>query len=225
MCGRFTLLDFEPAQLLMQVLDVKVSAPLASRYNIAPTQMVAAVRESAAGTGRELGMFRWGLIPRCAKDPSIGDRMINARAETAAEKPAFRDAFRHRRCLIPASGFYEWKKEARRKQPYYICSRDGSPLAFAGLWERWEGEGSDAIESCVILTTASNELLKPIHDRMPVILPPDTFALWLDPALQDPGAITGLLRRYPPEAMVAFPVRTLVNNPAVDDPRCIEPAA
>lgn len=225
MCGRFTLLEFEPTRMLTQVFGIEVSSRLASRYNIAPTQPVAVLRTSPEGVGRELVMLHWGLIPRWAKDPSVGNRMINARVETVAEKPAYRDAFRRRRCLVPASGFYEWKKEARRKQPYYICSRDGSPIAFAGLWERWEAEGSDAIESCVILTTASNELLKPIHDRMPVILPPDTFALWLDPALQDPGAITGLLRRYPPEAMVAFPVRTLVNNPAVDDPRCIEPAA
>ncbi|HZW37238.1 MAG: SOS response-associated peptidase [Deltaproteobacteria bacterium] len=221
MCGRFTL--FEPDQVLAREFGVSGFPPLPPRYNIAPSQPVAAVRASPAGKGRELALLRWGLIPSWAKDPAIGDRLINARAETAREKPSFRNAFKRRRCLIPASGFYEWQRKERGKQPHYIRMRDGHLFAFAGLWDRWESPGAGGVETCTILTTDANAVLVPIHDRMPVILPRGEYARWLDPSLQDPDSLAALLVPYPPEGMLAIPVSPRVNSPAVDDEGCIAP--
>lgn len=221
MCGRFTL--FDTAASLAEAFEVAEVPSLSPRYNIAPSQAVAAVRIPPSGGAREVVLLRWGLIPSWAKDPSLGDRMINARAETAAGKPAFRSAIRRRRCLVPASGFYEWKRTNGRKQPYYIRRPDGKPFAFAGLWESWEGPGQAAVESCTILTTSANELLLPIHDRMPVIVSPADYDLWLSPKVRDPAELARLFRPAPPEGMTTFPVGTAVNNPKTDSPQLIEP--
>jgi putative SOS response-associated peptidase YedK len=221
LCGRFTL--FDTAASLAEAFEVAEVPSLSPRYNIAPSQAVAAVRIPPSGGAREVVLLRWGLIPSWAKDPSLGDRMINARAETAAGKPAFRSAIRRRRCLVPASGFYEWKRTNGRKQPYYIRRPDGKPFAFAGLWESWEGPGQAAVESCAILTTSANELLLPIHDRMPVIVSPADYDLWLSSEVRDPAELARLFRPCPPEEMTAFPVGTAVNNPKTDSPQLIEP--
>ncbi len=227
MCGRFTLTDPD-ADLAVQ-FDLPQIPDLKPRYNIAPTQPVAAVRvapEAAstdAGAAREMALFHWGLIPFWAKDPDIGARMINARAETAAEKPAFRAAFRRRRCLVVADGFYEWQKQNGWKQPFYICLRDRRPFAFAGLWERWQGPDDTVIESCTLLTTTPNDLIRPLHNRMPVILHPRDYELWLDPGFQQVEELQPLLGPYPAGEMDAYPVSRLVNSPKNDDPKCIEP--
>ena len=171
-------------------------------------------------------MLHWGLVPAWAEEPKVGGQMINARAESAATKPVFREAFRRRRCLVPADGFYEWKKLTSGKQPYCIRGRDHQPFAFAGLWERWLG--SDAyppIESFTILTTEPNALLRPLHDRMPVILDPGDFDLWLDPAIGEPDRLRRLLSPFPDDRLVAYPVSTRVNRPANDDPSCLEEVA
>ena len=219
MCGRFTL--FESSAVLSTEFSVPITFKLTPRYNVAPSQPVLAVRVSPETKKRDASWFRWGLVPRWAKDDSIGYGMINARAETVTEKPGFRDAFRHRRCLVPASGFYEWKKEARRKQPYYIRRKDGRPFAFAGLWERWKGKEEAPVESCTLVTTEANELVSSIHDRMPMILQPADYKLWLDPEISGRGNILPLLRQYSSQEMEAFPVGTIVNNPKTEDPRCI----
>jgi putative SOS response-associated peptidase YedK len=221
MCGRFTL--FEADKVLSRGFGVSGIPPLSPRYNIAPSQPVAAVRATPTGEGRELAFLRWGLIPSWSKDPAIGNRLINARAETAQEKPSFRSAFRRHRCLIPTNGFYEWQRLERGKQPYFVRMRDGQLFAFAGLWDRWESPDKDVIETCTILTTAANTVLAPIHDRMPVILPPTEYARWLDPALRDPDSLAPLLVPFPPEEMLAFPVSPRVNAPTVDDEKCIAP--
>jgi putative SOS response-associated peptidase YedK len=216
MCGRFT--QAADGETIFKVFELPEPPELPPRYNIAPTQDVAAVR--AVDGGRRLATLHWGLIPSWAKERAIGARMINARAETLAEKPAFRAAFRARRCLIVADGFYEWQKVGGRKQPHFIRLRDGQPFGFAGLWERWHGDGEEAVESCTIVTTEANELLAPIHDRMPVIVDPQQFALWLDPSVTDTNRVAELLRPYASEAMEAYPISLLVNNPANDAPAC-----
>ncbi len=221
MCGRFTLIGQD--QFLAREFGVSDIPLLSPRYNIAPSQPVTAVRASSAGSGREIALLRWGLIPSWSKDPTIGNRLINARAETAQEKPSFRNAFRRHRCLIPASGFYEWQRQERGKQPFYIRMRDERLFAFAGLWERWEGPDEGAIETCTILTTAANAVLAPIHDRMPVIIPPTSYSQWLDPALRDGEPLASLLVPFPPDDMFAFPVSPRVNAPTVDDEGCIAP--
>jgi putative SOS response-associated peptidase YedK len=210
--------------------------PLAPRFNIAPTQPVAAVRLAPESGQRQLAFLKWGLVPAWAKDPAIGNRLINARAESVAEKPAFRAAFRRRRCLVVADGFYEWQRSGGRKQPYFIRLRDDRPFAFAGLWESWEGKdvprtfwetvpGTSLLETCTLITTGPNELMEPIHNRMPVILAPNDYDRWLDPAIQEPDALRPLLRPYPASAMLALPVSPHVNNPRNDDAECIAPAA
>jgi putative SOS response-associated peptidase YedK len=189
------------------------------RYNIAPTQTVIVVADD--GT-RHLTQMRWGLIPSWAKDPAIGNRMINARAETVATKPAFRVALRKRRCLIPADGFYEWHPIGRRKQPIYISLKSREPFSFAGLWEAWTAPDGQEIKTCTIITCEANEVLKPIHDRMPVILTPEAETVWLDPTIQDPERLLPLLVPYPADEIEAYPVSTTVNNPAHDIPQCIQ---
>ncbi len=225
MCGRFTLRT--PAHRLAEAFGVAALPNLAPRYNIAPTQDVVAIRHADAG--RELTMLRWGLIPGWAKDPAIGARMINARAETVAEKPSFRAAFRQRRCLVAADGFYEWRKTAEGpkapKQPYYIRLESDAPFAIAGLWERWRDPAGETVESCTLITTEANPALAPIHHRMPVILAAADYDAWLDPRPASAAALHDLLRPYPGAGMTAFPIGRHVNNVRNDDPGCIEPAA
>ena len=221
MCGRFTL--FEPDKVLAKEFGVSAFAPISPRYNIAPSQPIVAVRAALAGSGREVALLRWGLIPSWSKDPAIGNRLINARAETARDKPSFRNAFKRHRCLIPANGFYEWLRWERGKQPYFVRMRDSHPFAFAGLWDRWESPDEGVIETCTILTTAANAVLAPIHDRMPVILPPGEYDRWLDPSLKDPDSLAPLLVPFPPEEMLAYPVNPRVNAPSTDDKECIAP--
>jgi len=221
MCGRFTL--FEADKILSKEFGVSGVPPLSPRYNIAPSQPIAAVRTPHTGAGRELALLRWGLIPSWSKDPAIGNRLINARAETVQEKPSFRNAFRRHRCLIPTNGFYEWQRQERGKQPYFVRMRDERIFAFAGLWDRWESPDDGVIETCAILTTAANAVLAPIHGRMPVILPQAEYARWLDPALKDPDSLSPLLVPFPPEEMLAIPVSPRVNAPSTDDEKCIAP--
>ena len=217
MCGRFTLRT--PAHRLAEAFGVRELPNLRPRYNIAPSQDVVAIRRAA--DGRELVSLRWGLIPFWAKEAAIGNRMINARAETAAGKPAFRAAFRRRRCLVAADGFYEWQKtDGGPKQPYFIRLADDAPFAIAGLWERWSAPDGEAVESCTLLTTGANDLLRPIHDRMPVILAPAAYDAWLD--AEAPSA-EALLRPYPAGEMTAYAIGRLVNDPRTDAAACIAP--
>ncbi len=221
MCGRYSQTkDIETLQGRFKIeLDDNVYVP---RYNIAPTQNVLTV---VPGDNQNIGQYmKWGLIPSWAKDISIGQKMINARAETLAEKPAFRNALRKRRCLVLADGFYEWKHERSRKVPMRIHLRGNEPFAFAGLYETWKSPTGEVILSCTIITTTPNELMATIHNRMPVILSPDTESLWLDQSLDDPLFLQQLLSPYLTEAMDAYQVSSLVNSPRFDTPDCIAPA-
>jgi putative SOS response-associated peptidase YedK len=241
-----------PATVLIEQfdLDVRADEQLAlfePRYNIAPTQDVVVVRSDAGGGRRTASMMRWGLLPSWSKGVASGAPMINARSETLAEKPAFRSAFRSRRCLIPADGFYEWQQSASgakgKKQPFWIHRPDGGPFAFAGLWEKWRGDlnskagqaepspdpslkgrgnSEGGVESCTIVTTGANAALSELHDRMPVILAPGDYALWLDPNVSEPGQLQHLLAPCGDDELLAEPVSTHVNRVANDDPRCIE---
>ncbi len=193
------------------------------RYNIAPTQEVLAIGRRPDALDLQARLLRWGLIPMWAEGPAVGSRMINARAETVATKPGFRRAFKERRCLLLADGFYEWQRKDHRKQPFCIRLQDGRPFAFTGLWERWVPQDGQPIGSCRIITTVSNGLIQPLHVRMPVILPPADYEVWLSPATQDVDRLHPLPRPYPAEEMIAYPVSTRVNNPANDIPDCIEP--
>lgn len=222
MCGRFTL-TVDPADLKEAFYWVNFgNADFSPRYNIAPTQGVPVVTNDG---GKKLDFFTWGLVPFWAKDPSIGSRMINARSETLAEKPSFRSAYRRRRCLILADGFYEWQKVtgSKIKIPNYIRLKSGSPFAFAGLWEDWHSPDGSQILSTTIITTEPNELMKSIHNRMPVILPESAYELWLDPADKTPRQLQHILQPYPSEGMEAYPVSRLVNSPSNDTSDCIQP--
>jgi putative SOS response-associated peptidase YedK len=192
------------------------------RYNIAPSQEALVVAVGARADERLARMMRWGLVPPWAADASIGHRLINARGETAASKPAFRAAMRSRRCLVPADGFYEWLKRGRGRMPHLFHMRDGRPFAFAGLWERWKPPGGDALESFTILTTDANELVRPVHDRMPVIVPAADYARWLDPDA-DAERVADVMMPFPAEAMTCRPVSTVVNSPQSEGPRCHQP--
>ncbi len=218
MCGRFTLRT--PAQVLAQVFGVTDVPELSPRYNIAPTQNVLAVTLNEQRQ-RHFVLLRWGLIPSWSDDPNIGHRLINARSESVRTKPSFRHAFKHNRCLIVADGFFEWQKQGASKQPMLIGYRDGRPLAFAGLWERWQ-KGPQEIVSCTIMTTEANDFMKPVHDRMPVILAPGVFDQWLT---ADPGDAELLLGPSPSEELALVPVSQLVNSPRNDVPACVEPVA
>lgn len=221
MCGRFTL-TAEVSALQESFPWLYIPPEITPRYNIAPTQPVAVVAND--GKNR-LDFYTWGLIPAWAKDPQIGSRMINARAETLAEKPSFKTAFRRRRCLILADGFYEWQKQptGKAKTPMYIRLASQQPFAFAGLWERWNSQDGSMILSCTIITTEPNELMQTIHNRMPVILPAEAYQKWLEPGEQNLEELAPLLKPYPAEHMVGHPVSTLVNSPANDLPQCIVP--
>jgi len=219
MCGRFAL--FAPGQDVAEQFGVVVDHEMEPRYNIAPTQPVAAVRLNANSDKRELTYLTWGLIPSWAKDPKIGSRMINARSETAAEKPSFRAAFKRRRCLIPASGFYEWQKLGDRKQPTFIHGVDKGLMGLAGLWEVWHSSDGSFVQSCTILTTQPNELMAPIHNRMPVIIAPEDYSMWLDPGPRPEDGLH-LMRPYAGAQMAAYAVSTAVNSPRNDTEACIE---
>lgn len=222
MCGRFS--QTQTAEAIARSFQIAEVPPLTPRYNIAPTQPVATVLQILENKDRQLRMLHWGLIPSWAKDPKMGSKLINARAETVAEKPAFRSAFRHRRCLVIADGFYEWQQQEnkKQKQPFYFRLDDGRPFAFAGLWEHWEDGNGEAIESCTLLTTDANELMRSVHNRMPVILDRKDYELWLDPEVKKPELLLPLLHPYASEEMMAYPVSKTVNKPSNDSAECIE---
>lgn len=222
MCGRYTLIRLADFIDIFPWIHPPDELP-PERFNIAPTQSIAAVPNNGKD---KVEYFHWGLIPSWAKDPSIGNRMINARAETLAEKPAFRTALKRRRCLIPADGFYEWRKlaDGKTKQPMYIRMRNHKPFAFAGLWETWHdptGAGGE-IPSCTIITTTPNTLMNSIHDRMPAIVRPEDYRTWLAPGERPAEELAPLLVPFPAEEMEAFPVSKLVNSPANESAKCID---
>jgi putative SOS response-associated peptidase YedK len=222
MCGRFTL-TVDSSQLQEALPWLTIPEGVEPRYNIAPSQPVAVVPND--GKNR-LDFFIWGLVPSWAKDPQIGNRMINARAETLAEKPAFRAAFRRRRCLILADGFYEWRKvNGGAKAPMYVRLNSGKPFAFAGLWEIWHSPDGSTLLSTTIITTPPNRMMADIHNRMPAILPEETYGIWLSPEEQDPKQLSELLKPYPEKEMIAYPVSKFVNSPANESAECIDPLA
>jgi putative SOS response-associated peptidase YedK len=221
MCGRYTLTTGKKE--IAEQLSLFDVPDLDPHFNIAPTQSVPVARRLPDQPRGEVVLLRWGLVPSWADDRAIGNRLINARAETVADKPAFRAAFRKRRCLVLADGFYEWQKTGSpKKQPYYFKLKDDGLFAFAGLWEHWDKEG-EVVESCTIVTTDANELLRPMHDRMPVILHRGDYERWLDPSNQTAKDLLPLLRPFPAEEMRAYPVSLHVNNPRHDDPNCVVP--
>ena len=220
MCGRYSLtISIEEiiARFGIDILKTDVS----QRFNIAPSQTAPIV--VPADGGRALTAMRWGLIPFWAKDDQLGGRMINARAETVGEKPSFKKSFQHRRCLVPADGFYEWQKSGRVKRPFRITLAGGRPFAFAGLWDEWQDPAGKKVRSFTIITTAANSAVAAIHDRMPVILPREAEAPWLDPALMDPRQLADFLQPYPAEQMTIFEISPAVNSPKNDNPQIIAP--
>ncbi len=222
MCARFTLTQL--ILWLAEILDIKDPEKVGSvlpRYNVSPGTDIVVVR-SRENKPRELALARWGLVPFWAKDTGFGARTINARSETAAEKPAFRAAFRYRRCLIPTDGFYEWSGSGRKKQPWFIHLQDKKTFAFAGLWESWTGADGSVLETCSILTTEANEKLAELHPRMPVILPEASYADWLNPRENRAKVLQPLLKPYPSEAFSYYPVSERVNSPGNDDAACLE---
>ena len=221
MCGRFVLTtDGDVIQMAFNLTTMPDM--LSPRFNIAPSQPIAVITNEQPDT---LTFHKWGLIPSWSKDLAIGNRMINARSETAAEKPSFRAAFRRRRCLIPTDGFFEWHKLADRKQPMFIHLKDQPVFAFAGLWEVWYSPEGDEIRSATILTTEPNDFMATIHNRMPVILPPEDYESWLAPDEQKPADLQPLMRPFTADQMAAYPVSTFVNRPSNDTPETIEPLA
>ena len=223
MCGRYSLST--PDDVLREFFELDEDEDLAPRsleprFNIAPTQEAAVIRARRDSGARVLSFLRWGLVPYWAEDLSIGSRMINARSETAAEKRAFERCFRRRRCLVPADGFYEWKKTSAGKQPYWFHSPVGAPFAFAGLWDSWRQTDGEPLQSFTILTTEPNEVTAEIHDRMPVILDEGSYSKWLDPSIEDPADLQPLLVPYPADRINRYTVSTLVNSPANDSPEC-----
>jgi putative SOS response-associated peptidase YedK len=218
MCGRFAQAD--PLEILAQQFALEeVFVDLSPRYNVAPGQQVAVILKEEK---RVMVDLKWGLVPFWAKDPSIGNRMINARAETVREKPSYKNAIKKRRCLIPASGFYEWKKDGKAKVPYYFRLKSGKPFGLAGLWETWKDTDGQMLKTFTIITTEPNELAARVHNRMPVIIPENGYATWLDIA-NPPEAVQALLAPYPPDEMEAYPVSTMVNSPANDTEELVRP--
>ena len=222
MCGRFAL-TVDPEDLRENFPEYSFPPVYAPRFNIAPTQPILALPND--GTG-QVSFFVWGLIPSWAKDPGIGNRLINARAETLDEKPAFRSAYRHHRCLIFSDGFFEWQAQtgSRGKVPHFIRLNTGQPFAFAGLWEQWSSPDGSVVKSATIITTTPNALMARLHNRMPVILPPDAYAQWLDPNPRPSSELQNWLVPYPADQMTAYPVSTLVNRPENDRPEVVQPA-
>jgi putative SOS response-associated peptidase YedK len=218
MCARYS---FFSVQLFQQEFDLEPEG-IEPHFNIAPTDVAPIVIEDASG--RRLQFMQWGLVPGWSKDPSIGQKLINARAETLAEKPSFRSALRRRRCLVPADGFFEWKGEKGSKQPYYVHRRDGRPFAFAGLYEYWEGVAG-ALVTFTIVTTEPNALCATVHNRMPAILEPADYSVWLDPKLQNPARLTPLLCPYGESELEMHPVTKAMSNPSYESPRIVEPVA
>lgn len=218
MCGRFTSL-LSP-EIIAATYGVAAPPLPEASYNIAPTQSVLAISQQADGR-RAAAIVHWGLIPSWAKESSIGNKLINARCETVAEKPSFRSAIRQRRCIVPASGFFEWAVTATGKLPHYVSMSDGSPLSFAGIWETWKNPDGGTLESCALLTTAANSLMAAIHERMPVILHQADFDVWLDRTLSDPNELQKLYQPYPAELLQEWPVSTFVNSPAHNSEECI----
>jgi putative SOS response-associated peptidase YedK len=222
MCGRFRL--SRRKQAVEEYFDCSSDEPdWNPRYNIAPTQPIPVIRQNPKQPVRELSLIRWGLIPSWAKDSSIAAKMINARSETAATKPAFRDPLTNRRCLIPADGFYEWVRTGKAKQPYCFEVNDGELFAFAGLWDRWKDPSCNWVKTCSILTTTPNAVTSPVHDRMPVILDPDDYDVWLDPGMKDVAAASDLLKPYDAGLMRCYPITTRINSAANDDAECCHP--
>jgi putative SOS response-associated peptidase YedK len=222
MCGRYRL--SRRKQFVDEYFhSVSEAEDWSPRYNIAPTQTVPVIRQNPKEPVRELSLIRWGMIPSWAKDPSVAARMINARSETANMRPAFRDALKSRRCLIPADAFYEWSRIGKAKQPYCFEINEGGLFAFAGIWDRWSGPSGNELETCSILTTAPNAVTLPVHDRMPVILDPDAYDLWLDPGMRDLGAASELLKPCDARLMRCCPVSSRINHVANDDEECCRP--
>ncbi|MFO7322856.1 MAG: SOS response-associated peptidase [Chloroflexota bacterium] len=221
MCGRFTL-TADPQVMRDMFGLTTVPEGIEPRYNVAPTQPVAVITNEDPTT---LTFHRWGLVPSWSKDIAIGNKLINARAETAHEKPSFRAAFRRRRCLIPTNGFYEWQTANGDKRPHFIYLRDEPVFAFAGLWEIWYSPDGDELRTCTILTTAANDLLRPLHERMPVILKRENYADWLEPGEAPIEALIPLMKPYDPDKMALYEVSRMVNRATVDTPELIEPVA
>jgi putative SOS response-associated peptidase YedK len=221
MCGRYRL--SRRKQLIQEYFDTTEEVDWEPRYNIAPSQSVGIIRQDWATPERRFSLARWGLLPYWAKDSSIGYKLINARSETVSSKPAFREAFESRRCLIPADGFYEWKRAEKVKQPFHFGLQDDSLFAFAGLWDRWRDARGKELESCSILTTAPNSLLADVHDRMPVILNPEHYDLWLAPGFRRVEALKEMLNPFDATLMRSYPVSTRVNFVRNDDPECAAP--
>jgi len=222
MCGRYRL--SRRKQIIVEHFDTSPwDGEWSPRYNIAPTQPIPVIRQHPAEPVRQMSSMRWGLVPHWAKDASIATGTINAKSETAAAKPAFRDPLKLRRCLIPADGFYEWKRTIASKQPYCFEVREGELFAFAGLWDGWKNANGHWVKTCSILTTTPNAVTSAVHDRMPVILHPESYALWLDPGMQDVGVISELLKPYDARLMRFYPVSTRINHVANDDAECSRP--
>ena len=221
MCGRYSLIA-DLGELARRFEFDGDWLTFESAYNVAPTQDVLTV---VGGETRRGGFMRWGLVPWWAKNASIGNRMINARAETVAQKPAFRDALRRRRCLVLADGFYEWQRAGNARRPMRVVMRSGEPFAFAGLWSVWKDPDGNRVPSCAIITTAANDLLRPVHDRMPVVLPKKMEEFWLDPTIDDPNMLASVLAPYSDDAMDVYEVSALVNSAANDGSEVIEPLA
>lgn len=224
MCGRYAF--YLPHEAMVRLFDLQDDAPaVEARYNVAPSNFVPVIRNDKAHM-RKLSLLHWGLVPSWAKDRKIGYRMINARSETVPDKPSFRNAFRRRRCLVPASGFYEWKKEGDRKIPYFISMKDAEVFSFAGLWERWrEHDDAEPLDSVTICTTAASAFMKPLHERMPVILKPGDYDAWLDRNNSGDEVTYALLKPWSRENLQAWPVSTVVNNPRNEGADLVKPAA
>jgi putative SOS response-associated peptidase YedK len=221
MCGRFTI-TADPADITRAIPWLEVPGEINKSFNVAPTMPVPVVPNDGLN---KLDYFIWGLIPSWAKDRKFGSRLINARGETVAQKPSFRNAYKRRRCLVIADGFYEWVKQPDRKYkiPHYIKLKSSQPFAFAGLWEIWHAPDGETLKSCTIITTTPNELINPLHDRMPVILPPSSYEQWLDPGEKHPDEISQFIKSYPASEMTQYKVSTVVNSPKNNTPECIVP--
>ena len=228
MCGRFNVLTSAQGFVDLLEIMVNIDSKLGEfpRYNVAPTQPIPAVRQSSSESDAEMVMLRWGLIPHWAKDMSIGNRMINARSETVATKPAFKQSFQRRRCLIAANGWYEWRKIDDRKQPYFIHRKDGAPLFFAGLWARWQGTDKQGqattVESCTILTAEASSTLEEIHPRMPLVLDRGLYEQWIDGSIAEIERLKQIIECRARDIYDAYPISTYVNKPAHDSPACLE---